>query len=283
VIACISKLTRDVVSEVVPDHEEVHYVPHSVNTEIFCKLPSDEVLKHRLDHFPGSEKKTIFFFNSRNARRKQSGSLIFWFNSFLDNVGRDKAILLMHTDTKDPHGQDLNAIIEHLNLTNGEVYFSGAKVAPEALAMMYNVADCTVNISDAEGFGLSAMESLACETPIIATKTGGLQEQVTNGEIEFGVALEPTSKAIIGSQEIPWIYEDRLSEEVVVAAMEKMQDMDKEERELLGHMARQHILQNYNMETFVKQWDEILSHAVEKFGSWDTRKNYKSWQLSEVK
>ena len=38
---------------------------------------------------------------------------------------------------------------------------------------------CTVGISDAEGFGLSTFESLACETPIVVTMTGGLQEQVT--------------------------------------------------------------------------------------------------------
>jgi glycosyltransferase involved in cell wall biosynthesis len=198
-------------------------------------------------------------------------------------VGRDKAILLMHTDPKDPHGQDLDAIIRHLDLANGQVYLSKNKVPSEAMSMMYNLADCTINISDAEGFGLSALESLACETPIIVTKTGGLKEQVTDGENEFGIALEPTSKAIIGSQEIPWIYEDRLSEEVVVAAMEKIHNMDQEEKELLGHMGRQHVLNNYNMEKFVKQWDDLLSHTIEKFGSWDTRKNYKSWNLSEVK
>ena len=35
-----------------------------------------------------------------------------------------------------------------------------------------------MNISDAEGFGLATLESLACETPIIVNMTGGLQEQV---------------------------------------------------------------------------------------------------------
>jgi len=283
VVACISKLTKDVVSEVVPHHEEVHYVPHSVNTEIFCKLPSEEVEGHRFQALPDSEGKTIFFWNNRNARRKQSGSLLFWFNTFLNKVGRDKALLLMHTDPKDPHGQDLDSIIRYLDLANGQVYLSKNKVPPESMSMMYNLADCTINISDAEGFGLSTLESLACETPIIATKTGGLQEQVTDGENEFGVGIEPTSRAIIGSQEIPWIYEDRLSEEVVVAAMEKIHNMDREEKELLGHMGRQHVLNNYNMEKFAKQWDEILSHTVEKFGSWDTRTDYKSWRLSEVK
>ena len=61
--------------------------------------------------------------------------------------------------------------------------FSRDKVDPQILlSLMYNMADCTINIADAEGFGLATLESLSCETPIIATMTGGLQEQVTDGE-----------------------------------------------------------------------------------------------------
>ena len=40
--------------------------------------------------------------------------------------------------------------------------------------------------------------------------TGGLQEQVTDGTNWFGIGLEPVSKAVVGSQEVPFIYEDRL-------------------------------------------------------------------------
>ncbi len=86
---------------------------------------------------------------------------------------------------KDPNGQDLHAIINELGLTNGEVMISKQKVPPEYLAMMYNIADCTINISDAEGFGLATLESLSCGTPIIVNMTGGLQEQVTDGEEWF--------------------------------------------------------------------------------------------------
>ena len=38
------------------------------------------------------------------------------------------------------------------------------------------MSDVTVNISDAEGFGLATLESLSCATPIIVNMTGGLQE-----------------------------------------------------------------------------------------------------------
>ena len=53
---------------------------------------------------------------------------------------------------------------------------------PDKLAEVYNAVDCTINISDAEGFGLATLESLSCGVPIIVNMTGGLPEQVTDGE-----------------------------------------------------------------------------------------------------
>jgi len=285
-IACISKVTEEVVREVVPDHKDICYLPHTVDTSVFKKIEDkEEIKKRRAEGFntlDNANERVIFFWNNRNARRKQSGSLIYWFKAFLDEVGHDKATLLMHTDPKDVHGQDLEYIIHHLGLSNGQVFLSRQKVDPEHLSVMYNIADCTISVSDAEGFGLATLESLACETPIIVTMTGGLQEQVTDGENWFGIGLEPTSKAIIGSQEIPFIYEDRLSEEVVVDALKKMYNMTKEQREKLGSAGREHVLNNYSPEQYAEQWEELFDRVVEKHGSWDTRKGYKAWELIEV-
>ena len=188
----------------------------------------------------------------------------------------------MHTDIHDPNGQDLNAIIKELDLLNGEVRFSTNKLPAENLAKIYNMADCTLTISDAEGFGLSTLESLSCETPIIVNMTGGLQEQVTDGEKSFGVGIKPASKAVIGSQEIPFIYEDRLSEESVVDAMLTLFSMSKEQREELGRLGREHVEKNYSFEKYKSGWVQIMEELFEKNGSWKTRKNYKSWEQVEV-
>jgi len=284
VIACISKLTHDIVQTVAPDVES-HYLPHAVQSQIFKPLDSNDVKefsKALLNDGDKLEDKVTFFWNNRNARRKQSGSLIYWFNDFLDRVGRDKARLIMHTEPRDPNGQDLIAILENLNLTNGEIYLSTNKLPAESLALMYNMADVTVNISDAEGFGLATLESLSCGTPIIVTMTGGLQEQVTDGESWFGIGLEPTSKSIIGSQQVPYIYEDRLSQELVVGALEEMFNKTAEERLQMGLAGRNHVLVNYGFESFCKSWVELMDNVVENYGSWNERKNYKNWYFAEV-
>ncbi len=278
-IVTISKVTNDIVKNVTPYVDCVHHT-HAVNTEVFKKFDDDEIDLARMTHMPDIGDKFLFFWNNRNARRKQSGSLIFWFKEFLDKVGHDKAVLMMHTEPKDQNGQDLHAIVRNLGLTEGQVLFSTQKVDISQLAMIYNCADCTINVSDAEGFGLGTLESLSCETPIIATMTGGLQEQVTDGENWFGIGIEPASKAIIGSQEIPWIYEDRLNGDDVVNALHKIYSMSKEERKNLGKLGRAHVEKNHSFSNYVNGWDAIFTDVHLNHGSWNTRKKYTPWTVT---
>jgi D-inositol-3-phosphate glycosyltransferase len=59
--------------------------------------------------------------------------------------------------------------------------FVGA-VAHEQLPLYYSAADVTVMPSSYESFGLVAVESLACGTPVVATRVGGLSSLVRDGE-----------------------------------------------------------------------------------------------------
>ena len=279
-VCTISKVTDDIVRKLSPQLDVVR-IPHTVDTESFKKR---DVLEYaHLYANPGLDSgKVIFFWNNRNARRKQPGSLMFWFKEFLDIVGRDKASLIMHTEPFDHNGPNLLKIIEKLGLTNGEISISTNKMSQVELSKLYNIADCTINISDAEGFGLATLESLACETPIIVNMTGGLQEQVTDGNEWFGIGIEPNSKAVIGSQDVPYIYEDRISKKDFIDSLLKIYNMTPEERALLGAKGRSHVEENYNFENYVSMWDETLTRISETHGSWADRKNYKSWSLQSL-
>jgi len=62
----------------------------------------------------------------------------------------------------------------------------------------------------------------------------------------------------------------------------QMYEMGKEKREELGAAGRQHIEENYNFQNFERKWEKIMLDTYEKHGSWDKRKNYKSWELRTV-
>jgi len=285
VVASISKVTDDIVRNVAPE-VEIRHMPHAVNDTLFCKINDRKLVEdfkkdNQLGVDSEGNKRFTFFWNNRNARRKQSGSLMFWFNDFLDRVGRDKATLIMHTEPKDPNGQDLDAIREKLGFDDDQFKLSTNKLSIQQLSVLYNSVDCTLNISDAEGFGLATLESLATETPIIVNMTGGLQEQVTDGENWFGFGIEPCSKAIIGSQEVPWIYEDRISGKDLVDAMVKMYELSDEERSEMGRLGRKHVMDNYSMEKYVSGWENLLESVHQRLGSWDTMTR-KQWSLQKV-
>jgi len=255
-----------------------------VNGEVFKPLSPQEVEDIRKQSLPESDReKVIFFWNNRNARRKQSGTLIFWFKEWLDKRGlHDKAQLIMHTEPKDPHGQDLQHIIEHLELNDRQVLLSTNKIPPEHLAAMYNMVDCTINISDAEGFGLATLESLSCGTPIIVNMTGGLQEQITNGKEFFGIPLLPSSKSVIGSQDVPYIYEDRINKDQFISALSKIYDMGDVERRKMGMSGRKHVETNYNFQTFKNTWISFMDEIYQKQGSWGDRQGYNGIRFMEV-
>ncbi len=291
-VVCISKVTHKILQEVAPDTSSC-YLPHAVNGEIFKNLKKSEnkqkVIDLRSQILNSSREecinpnKKIFFWNNRNARRKQSGTLIWWFKEWLDEVGHDAATLLMHTDPRDQHGQDLPYIIESLGVDKGQVLISSNKVSPEQLALFYNAADYTINISDAEGFGLATLESLSCGTPIIVNMTGGLQEQVTNGKQWFGWGIQPASKSVIGSLQVPFIYEDRISQDDFSKTLTKALKCSKKQYESMSKSGIEHVRTNYNFEDYEQAWVDKIDQTIEKYGSWEKRTDYKRWQLTEIK
>ena len=98
----------------------------------------------------------------------------------------------------------------------------------------------------------------------------------------FRSVIKPASRAIIGSQEVPYIYEDRVSGDDVVNAMITIHNMPREQRKALGKKGLEHVQKNFSFEQYGKSWDRILQEVHEKCGSWETRKNYKSWTLEEI-
>lgn len=288
-VVCISKVTHEILKQVAPSVPS-YYLPHAVNNTIF-RAPKTQEDKNKVQSLRQqiltkssltNNNKKIFFWNNRNARRKQSGTLIWWFKEWLDEVGHDKAMLLMHTDARDPHGQDLPHIINKLKLNKGQVLLSTAKVDQPELAAMYAAADYTINISDAEGFGLATLESLSCGTPIIVNMTGGLQEQVTDGKNFFGFGIEPASKTVIGSLQVPYIYEDRITQKDFNTAMSKALTIRPKIYKKMCTLGKAHVRDNYGFTNFEDSWVNLIDDVVERHGSWDTRKLYNRWSLKEV-
>jgi len=172
--------------EKIPDYVDnptyISYVPHGINTEIFKPIEKtdseyiafqDTVLKNKKYDF-------IILYNNRNIRRKMPSDLMAAYKFFCQEIGPEKAkkcLLLYKTAPIDNNGTDLPAVHHDIIGEEYNVHFLHQALTPKTMNILYNMADVTMGISSAEGFGLATAESVMAGTPIILTSIGGLQDQ----------------------------------------------------------------------------------------------------------
>ncbi|MBP5749792.1 MAG: glycosyltransferase family 4 protein [Firmicutes bacterium] len=87
---------------------------------------------------------------------------------------------------------DLEAQAKALDLKT--VRFLGNVLQP-ALCRLYNIADVSVAPSRSEGFGLVAVEAMACGVPVVASDVGGLPGIVNDAVGALAVPEDPQSLA----------------------------------------------------------------------------------------
>jgi D-inositol-3-phosphate glycosyltransferase len=91
--------------------------------------------------------------------------------------------------TGDNEVYELRQLAAQLKISK-RVHFPGARPQQE-LPLIYSAADVTVVPSYHESFGLAAVESLACATPVVATRAGGLTTVIRHGETGYLVPRSP--------------------------------------------------------------------------------------------
>lgn len=272
----------------------IHYVPHGINHKVFQPLPVTDarLVQRRKEFLSGKDYKFVLLFNSRNVHRKRPSNIILAYRNFCDNLPPEEAkkcCLILHTEVRCDAGTDLMAVKEAL-CPDYDIVFSTAKILPEDMACLYNIADVTINVSSNEGFGLSIAESIMCGTPVIATVTGGLQDQMgfvdENGNApvfnkEWGsnfdgryknhgvwsYPLFPTARYIQGSIPTPYILDDLSTWEELAEAMMFWYLMPKDKRDACGLKGREWALGDggLNAENMCNQFVKAMDFCFSKW------------------
>jgi len=270
-INCHSHMTYTMLKEKHP--EKTHFIPHALPDNLFFQIDKQEIKNYkkmllgedREDHFVG-------IWVNRNAKRKRPSDLLVSWKLFLDELekteGHRKATLIMHTEPTDPEGPNLFRVTEHLGIQDN-VFFSRERIDFEKMNVLYNISDFCINTSYAEGFGLSTLESMMTGTPIIAPKTGGLTRQVVDHRdgSENGVALEVDLKTLVGSQSVPFIYEDYVSNESFANAIKKIHDLSDNEKVKLSKKVKDYASSEFAYQDTIDDWHDSLIKAINQFKS----------------
>jgi len=278
VVNCHSHLTYEMVNKRHP--EKTKFIPHSIPDDLFFPMPEHEVKNHK-SSILGHDKKDHFvgIWVNRNAKRKRPNDVLYAWKLFLDKIeakhGKRDATLLMHTDPYDAEGPNLVIASEHLNI-NENVVFSNQRLDFDKMNILYNISDFCFNVSYAEGFGLPTLESMYAGKPIIAVKTGGLTRQVVDHRdgSENGRALDVECRTLVGSQQVPYIFEDYVNNETIADAIKDLYEMPDDDIKALGKKARQYALSEFSYNKTIDMWHDSFLNL---YNNW--QKDYDRWTV----
>ena len=284
-INCHSYKTYEMVHEHFPNR--TNFIPHALPESVFFQMPEEEIKAHkkkllgeaRQDHFVG-------MWINRNAKRKRPNDVLYSWKLFLDELekkhGHRNATLIMHTDPLDQEGPNLYVTLEMMGIEDN-VFISNQRIEFEHMNVLHNITDFCINIALNEGFGLATLEAMQCGNPIIAQKTGGLTRQVVDHRdgSENGFALDPDVRTMVGSQMVPYIYEDYCTNEKTAEALMKMFELGNEGRKELGQKAKNYVQSEFHLDNTIAEWDRTLTDLVDRWEK-DKKSVYKPWRLKEL-
>jgi len=108
-----------------------------------------------------------------------------------------------------------------------------------------SAADVLLLPSEQESFGLAALEAMACEVPVIASRVGGIPEVVTDGETGFLSEVGEVDKMAVDAARLLG---------------------DPELRREMGKRARESAVSRYRTDIVIPQYIEFYNRVLAKKG-----------------
>ncbi|MBI5471417.1 MAG: N-acetyl-alpha-D-glucosaminyl L-malate synthase BshA [Ignavibacteriae bacterium] len=151
--------------------KDITVIPNFVDTEKYRRLPIEEECSK---FSPRGERVLVHVSNFRAVKRVQD--VIRIFNEVLKKI---PSRLILVGDG--PERSACELLVRELGITK-QVKFLGKQLE---LVPILSAADLFLMPSQSESFGLSALEAMACEVPVISSSVGGLPELQVHGETGY--------------------------------------------------------------------------------------------------
>ena len=177
IIASTGKGKEDLLRYYGASPAKVGIVPCGVNVGLFKPITRDTARS-----YTGLNGDRIILFVGRIVPEKGIDKLV-QAVSCLRGEQRTKLVVIGGDDRSLAAIERLKNLARSLGIEDS-VTFLGL-IAHDELPFFYSAADVCVVPSYHESFGLVALESLACGTPVVATKVGGAETVIRHGETGY--------------------------------------------------------------------------------------------------
>jgi len=210
---------------------EITVIPNGIDTKVFYPQNKKEA---KAELGIPREKTTIIFFVSSKLEDKRKG---------LDSI--IKALPLLKSK---------NIFLVPLLITPGtneieKIFKNYPSLKPrhinqnDRLNLFYNAADILWHPSLADTLPLTILEAMACGTPVVASKVGGVQEIINDGENGFFV--EPNKPEQL-------------------AQMTDVYFSDDTKRKSMSEKARRTAVSNYSLDLFLDKYENFYKKVIKR-------------------
>lgn len=235
-VTAISRYLRDATHKAFCPDCDIEVIYNFIDSDYYRRAPSAAVRKTLA---PNGEKIILHVSTFRPIKRiTDCIEIVARIKNLETGSGSQTGVKLVMCGDG-PERADAEALAARLGVADS-VMFVGKQ--PQSQVRDYlSVADLLLLPSQSESFGLTALEAMACEVPVIATRVGGISELVEDegcgylfevGDVD---GMAATSARVLG---------------------------DDTERERLGNRGREIAVSRFTTEKIIPQYEELYARVV---------------------
>jgi L-malate glycosyltransferase len=207
-VTAVSHYLKEATINVIGAKSDIEVIYNFVNCEKYKPSENQELKSY---FAPEGENILIHVSNFRSVKRPADVVSIF-------SLVQEKlpAVLLMVGDGPERSSAEWSARQQGLER---KVHFVGKQ---DNIEELIGISDLLLLPSETESFGLVALEAMACEVPVVASRVGGLPEVVADG-VE-GFLVEPRDIKTMAERSLAILADPAVRKEMGKRAREKAHD-----------------------------------------------------------
>jgi glycogen synthase len=249
-VIAVSEGTRREVCKVYPlDPAKVHVVHNGIQLERY--LPQDP--RPALERYRIDPAIPYVLFVGRITRQKGVLHLI----EALRHVGAGVQVVLCAGAPDTPEiGAETARAVEHLRrLRRDPVHWIPEMVPVPEIIRLYSGAAVFVCPSVYEPFGIINLEAMACKTPVVASRVGGIPEVVVEGETGYLVHFEQNPPPDFTPK-----HPERFARDLAAAIHKVIDDPGAKQR--LGEAGRRRVEKLFSWESVARRTLELYRRLM---------------------
>jgi glycosyltransferase involved in cell wall biosynthesis len=184
--------------------DRIRIIYSGTDTQVFKNIEGD-----------WTKRKGILFVGNAQDPKKGISTLL----EALTRLSRD--VILTIVDDGEPAKHYAPGLVKNMGLSD-RVKFTG-KVSMEELIKHYCNARIVVIPSLFEGFGLPAVEAMACGTPVVATEVGALPEVI--GKDGAGILVPPKDPSAMERAIVSLLSDEKKCKEMGMKGRKRVEEM----------------------------------------------------------